>query len=193
MHVSRISWLEATVSSLVFTFAPFGVCRSAEAFYVGAQIPYTVVQGDFDNVHAPEVGGALGLGVTFGYWLTQRIAVEASWAVSKHHSAGTTIAVEELSLNGRYALLTDDSLEPYALLGYGRFTLGDSSLTFGGGGMKFGLGLDWDPRSKVSQGVVLVRSIPSYDKIEKSDGPVILNGSLRGDMTSLIYRIRYHF
>lgn len=193
MRAGYLKWFVTVVGCACFSLGSWGPARSAESFYLGAQVPYNVIQGDFDNTHAPEIDGALGLGVVLGYWLTQRIALEASWSVSKHHSAGTTIAVEEFSLNGRYALLSDRSVEPYALLGYGRFTLGDQSLTFGGRGMRFGLGLEWNPRSTVSQGVVLLRSTPSYDKIEKSDGPVILNGSLRGDMTSLIYSIRYHF
>jgi len=174
-------------------FGPSRPAPAAETFYVGAQLPYSVVQGDFDNSHAPEVDAGLGLGVSFGYWLLPKLALEVSWSVSKHKSAGATIGIEERSLSGRYLLSEDKSTQPYVLLGYGQFSLGDSSLTFGGRGFRFGLGFDSFLDPKFSLGAALVRSVPSYNKIEKSEGPATLVGGLRGDMTSLILNMKYHF
>jgi len=160
---------------------------------MGAQLPYSVIQGDFDNSHVPEAKAGLGLGVSFGYWLMPKLALEISWSVSKHNSTGATIDVQERSLNGRYLLSEDKTSQSYVLLGYGQFSLGDSSLTFGGRGVRFGLGFDSFLDPKFSLGAALVRSVPSYDKIEKSDGPASLVGGLRGDMTSLILSMKYHF
>ena len=84
-------------------------------------------------------------------------------------------------------------MQPYVLLGYGQFSIGDSSLTLGGSGIRFGVGFDSFLDPKLSLGAALVRSVPSYNRIEKGDGSAILVGSLRGDTTSLILNMKYHF
>jgi hypothetical protein len=188
-----IKRLPVVLCVVCVVFGPSRSAQGAETFYVGAQLPYSVIQGDFDNSHVPEAKAGLGLGVSFGYWLMPKVALEISWSVSKHNSAGATIDVQERSLNGRYLLSEDKPTQPYVLLGYGQFSLGDSSLTFGGRGFRFGLGFDSFLDPKFSLGAALIRSVPSYNKIEKSDGPVTLVGSLRGDMTSLILNMKYHF
>ncbi len=176
--------------------AAFGLYRSAQAeetFYIGAQLPYSVIQGDFDNTHFLDFGPGFGLGVLFGYQPLPRVAVEFSWSVSKHKAQGVTADLQERSLNGRYLFSDDKSMQPYVLLGYGRFSLGDSSLTLGGSGVRFGAGIDSFLAPKLSLGAALVRSVPSYNRIEKGDGSAILVGSLRGDTTSLILNMKYHF
>jgi hypothetical protein len=174
-------------------FGPYRSAQAAETFYVGVQLPYNVIQGDFDNTHLPEVSPGFGLGVSFGYQLMPRVAVDVNWSVSKMKTVGVTVDFQERSLNGRYLLSEDKSMQPYVLLGYGQFSFGDPSLTFGGRGVRFGVGFDSFLGPKLSLGAALVRSVPSYDRIEKSDGPVTLVGSLRGDTTSLILNMKYHF
>jgi len=63
----------------------------------------------------------------------------------------------------------------------------------GGKGVRFGLGFDSFLEPTFSLGAALVRSVPLYDKIEKSDAPVTLVGKLRGDTTSLILSMKHHF
>jgi hypothetical protein len=174
-------------------FGPYRSAQAAETFYIGAQLPYSFIQGDFDNTHFLDVGPGLGLGVLFGYQPMPRVAIEFNWSVSKHKVQGITIDVRERSLNGRYLFSDDKSMQPYVLLGYGQFSLGDSSLTLRGSGVRFGVGLDSFLNPKLSLGAALVRSVPSYNRIESSDGSVILIGSLRGDTTSLILDMKYHF
>ncbi len=171
----------------------YGSAQAAETFYVGAQLPYNMIQGDFDNVHFVDAGTGIGLGVLFGYQPMPRVAIEISWSVSKHKAQGVTFDFQERSLSGRYLFSDDKSMQPYVLLGYGQFSIGDNSLTLGGSGVRFGAGFDWFLDPKISLGAALVRSVPSYNRIEKSDSPVILVGSLRGDTTSLIFNMKYHF
>lgn len=169
-----------------------GLARAADTFYVGAQLPISLIQGDFDNTNAPKVDSGIGIGVLLGYWLAPTVALEMSLSQSNHKSAGATISFQEISLNLRYLLSENKSMQPYVLLGYGQYFLGDGSLTFGGTGVRFGLGFDSSFTSKLSWGAALIRSVPSYDKITKGDG-VTLVGSLRGDTTSLIFNIKNHF
>jgi hypothetical protein len=191
MHTARR--LPAAISAVLVALMCHPLAHAADTFYVSAQLPYNVIEGDFDNVHAPEVRTGVGIGVSLGYKLTPSFGLEIRWAVTKHDIGGATTDFRELSVNGRYLFLEDKSIRPYVMVGYGDYSLGDSSLTFGGRGPRFGLGFDSFINSNVSWGVALARAVPSYDKITKSDGPVVLTGSLRGDTTSLILDIKYHF
>jgi len=188
-----IKRLPAILPVVCAAFGLYGSAQAEETFYIGAQLPYSVIQGDFDNTHFLDFGPGFGLGVLVGYQPMPRVAIEVSWSVSKHKAQGVTADLQERSLSGRYLFSDDKSIQPYVLLGYGRFSLGDSSLTLGGSGVMFGVGFDSFLDPKLSLGAALVRSVPSYNRIEKNDGSAILIGSLRGDTTSLILNMKYHF
>lgn len=75
----------------------------------------------------------------------------------------------------------------------GAYTLGDSSLTFGGSGYNLGVGLDYYSSSKVSLGIALIQKFITYDEIVESDVPLTMNQNLNGDTTSIRFDATYHF
>jgi hypothetical protein len=162
-----------------------------EGLYLGVQLPYDDIQGDFDDNLAPSVDPGIGIGVIFGYGITSNIAFEIDLSSSSHSSAGATIDFTEVSLNAKYAFLAPQSVQPFLLLGFGGYTLGDNSLTFGGNGFNLGVGVDFYAMSKWSFGVGLIRKFITYDRIEKGD--VVLFQHLNGDTTTIRFDATYHF
>jgi len=72
-----------------------------EGFYLGLQIPYNTIGGDFDNVKMPEVDAGSGFGFIAGYGFSPAFSLELDWAGSGHSSAGANIGFGEFSLNGK--------------------------------------------------------------------------------------------
>lgn len=162
-----------------------------EGFYLGVQLPYDNIQGDFDNNLMPSVDPGLGIGLIAGYGITPNFSLEIDLSSSSHTSAGATIDFTEFSFDAKYAFLAPEPVQPYLLLGFGGYTLGDSSLTLGGNGYNLGVGVDFYTMSGWSFGLGLIRKIITYDRIEQ--GNVILLQNLNGDTTTLRFDATYHF
>lgn len=164
---------------------------ASQGLYLGLQLPYDDIQGDFDNNIAPSVDPGLGVGLIFGYGITPNFSLEIDLSSSRHSSAGATIDFNEFSLDAKYAFLAPQSVQPFLLAGFGGYTLGDSSLTFGGHGFNIGVGVDFYTRSKWSFGVGLIRKVITYDRIDK--GNAVLLQNLNGDTTTVRFDASYHF
>lgn len=164
-----------------------------EGFYLGGQIPYNMVRGDFDDKTMSKVDPGAGIGLIAGYGITSGLSLEIDWAGSSHKSGSSTIGLGEFSLNGKYNFLAASKLQPFIFAGIGAFALGDDSLMFGGKGYNLGVGADYYLSPKVSLGVGLIQKFITYDSIEKSSAPFVLLKDLNGDTTSIRFDISYHF
>lgn len=166
---------------------------ASEGFYLGGQIPYNMISGDFDDTGMPKVDPGSGIGIIAGYGITQNVSLEIDWSGSSHKSAGSQIGFGEFSLNGKFNIPISNETQPYLFFGAGSFALGDNSLTFGGSGYNLGVGSDFYINQHLSWGVALVRKFITYDKIIKSDVPLRMRGNLNGDTTSIRFDVTYHF
>jgi len=178
----------------VLVFLAAGIpAHAKEGFYIGLEIPYNKIEGDFDGKKAPIVDGGAGVGFIFGYGLTRGFSIELGWAGRGHKSVGSRIGFGEFSLNGKYAFDAAPNIQPFLFAGLGAFTLGDDSLTFGGSGYNLGLGLDLYSSAHVSWGIALIRKGITYDRVVKSNAPFTMTSDLNGDTTSLRFDVTYHF
>ena len=164
-----------------------------EGFYLGGQLPVNMIQGDFDGLHMPSVDMGAGLGLIVGQRFLSAAAVEIDWSFSRHTSGDATIDLGELSLNGKLYVNAPSTTEFYLYGGIGLFTLGDNSLLFSGSGYNLGLGLDHYLTSRLSMGIAAIRKIITYNRIEKSEQPATLVGTLNGDTNSIRFDLTYHF
>jgi hypothetical protein len=168
--------------------------RAGTGFYLGLQVPYNMIDGDFDGSNMPKVDPGFGIGLILGYSFDPRFALEIDWSGSGHKSEGANIGFGEFSLNMKFSMLTDSGqAHPFLFAGVGAFALGDKSLTFGGTGYNLGLGIDIPVAEKNTIGISLVRKIITYDEITKSDTPLTLVGDLKGDTTSIRLDFTHHF
>ena len=167
--------------------------RSGSGAYFGIQVPYNSIDGDFDGTNMPKVDPGIGFGLILGYHFNSQFGMELDWAGSRHNSEGADIGFGEFSLNMKFSFLPEETARPFLFAGIGAFTLGDSSLTFGGTGYNLGLGVDFQVGEQNSIGLALIRKIITYDEITKSDVPLTLVGDLKGDTTSIRFDFTHHF
>jgi outer membrane protein with beta-barrel domain len=162
-----------------------------EGLYLGVQLPYDDIRGDFDGNTMPTVDPGIGIGLIFGYGIGPNFSFEIDLSSSEHNSAGANIYFTEYSLDAKYAFLAPQSVQPFLLVGYGGYSLGDSSLTFGGTGYNLGVGVDFYAISNWSFGVGLIRKTITYDRVEKGNFALLQN--LNGDTTTIRLDATYHF
>lgn len=192
--MKKIGIAGTTVFCVILVFLATGVTAHAkEGFYLGLQIPFNKIGGDFDNQKAPAVKGGAGLGVIGGYGFTPAISLELDLAGTVHRQAGDDIGFGEFSLNGKYAFEAAPDIQPFLFLGIGSFTLGNDNLTYGGRGYNVGVGMDFYPSSHLSLGVALIGKIIKYDRVVKGTRPASQTGDLNGETTSLRLDATYHF
>jgi len=167
--------------------------RKRSGMFLGVQIPYNMINGDFDGTTMPKVDSGTGFGLILGYSFNPQFGMEIDWAGSGHNSEGADIAFGELSLNMKFSFVAEGTARPFLFAGIGAFTLGDSSLTFGGTGYNLGFGVDFQVGDANTIGLALIRKIITYDEIVKSDTPLTLVGDLKGDTTSIRFDFTHHF
>jgi len=167
--------------------------RKGSGVYLGFQIPYNMIDGDFDGTTMPKVDSGIGFGLILGYSFNPQFGMEIDWAGSGHNSEGADITFSELSLNMKFSFVPKGTAHPFLFAGIGAFTLGDSSLTFGGTGYNLGIGVDFQVADTNTIGLALIRKIITYDEIVKSDAPLTLVGDLKGDTTSIRFDFTHHF
>jgi hypothetical protein len=167
--------------------------RKGSGAYLGFQIPYNMIGGDFDGTTMPKVDSGTGFGLILGYSFNPQFGMEIDWAGSSHNSEGADIGFGEFSLNMKFSFLPEGTAHPFLFAGIGSFTLGDNSLMFGGTGYNLGFGVDFQVAETNTIGLALIRKIITYDKIVKSDTPLTLVGNLKGDTTSIRFDFTHHF
>lgn len=178
----------------ILVFLAAGITAHArEGYFLGLQIPFNKVGGDFDNQKAPDVKGGTGLGLIAGYGFTPAFSLELDLAGTGHRQAGAHISFREFSLNGKYAFEATPHLQPFLFLGIGSFRLGDNNLMYGGLGYNVGIGMDYYSSPHLSWGIALIGKIIKYDRVVKGSKPDSVTGNLNGGTSSLRLDVSYHF
>lgn len=175
------------------------VASAKEGFYIGGQIPYNMVKGDFDDTTWPKLKSGAGFGLIAGYTFPINLAVEVDYAASRHQSDSKWITgsagLAEFSLNGKYSFMTTE-LQPYILAGVGSFATGQFVSTTGsfillGTGYNLGVGADYYVSPNVSIGAGIIQKFITYTKTDNSS--VTLSKDIKGDTTSVRFDVAYHF
>lgn len=144
------------------------MANAKEGFYLGAQIPYNMIGGDFDGNTMPKNDAGAGIGLIAGYAFIPSFALEIDYSATSHkwNSGGQS----------------------------GTIGLGELSLMLGGTGYNLGIGADYYVSPNVSIGAGLMREIITYNKILESDTPgAVLLKDIKGDTTSIRFDAAYHF
>ncbi len=187
------------VFCLMMLVAMASVASAKEGFYIGGQIPYNMVKGDFDDTTGPKLKSGAGFGLIAGYTFPINLAVEVDYAASSHQSDSTgltgSVALAEFSLNGKYSFMTTE-LQPYILAGVGSFAMGkfDSSagsFILSGTGYNLGVGADYYVNPNISIGAGIIQKFITFTKTDNSN--VTLSKNIKGDTTSIRFDVTYHF
>lgn len=187
------------VVSLMMLVAMASMASAKEGFYIGGQIPYNMVKGDFDDTNGPKLKSGTGFGLIAGYTFPINLAVEVDFSRSSHQTDSTgftgSVALAEISLNGKYSFMTTD-LQPYILAGIGSFAMGSfdtpaGSFILSGTGYNLGLGADYYVSPNISIGAGIIQKFITYTK---TDNPLVtLSKDIKGDTTSVRFDVAYHF
>ena len=192
--MKKIGIAGTTVFSVILVFLATGATTHAkEGPYLGLQVPFNKINGDFDNIKATAVKGGTGLGLIAGYGFTPAVSLELDLAGTGHRSGDANVRFREFSLNGKYAFEASPHVQPFLFFGIGAFTLGNDSVTYGGRGYNAGLGMDYYSSPHLSWGVALIGKIIKYDRVLKGTKPASVTGNLNGETTSLRLDVTYHF
>lgn len=188
---------------LMMLVAMASVASAKEGFYIGAQIPYNTIGGDFDGKTISKYDPAAGLGLLAGYTFPINLAVEVDIARSAHSwkydtslatYSGTDVFTE-VSLNGKYSFVVSNEFQPYLFAGIGSFAISgkdlatDKTETLSGTGVNAGVGADYYFTPNVSAGLGVIQKFITYDKY--SGGTLIKN--IKGDTTTVRFDVGYHF
>ena len=184
---------------LMMLVATASVASAKEGFYIGAQVPYNMIGGDFDYKTAPKYDPGTGIGLIAGYTFPINLAVEVDVARSTHSwkSSGYTgtDALAEISLNGKYSFIVSNEFQPYLLAGVGSFVIStkdwatNNTETLSGTGVNAGVGADYYFTPNVSAGLGVIQKFITYDKWSAGT----LNKNIKGDTTSIRFDVAYHF
>jgi hypothetical protein len=178
---------------ILVCLAPGVTAHAREGFFLGLQVPFNKINGDFDNQKAPAVKGGTGLGIIGGYGFSPNVSLELDLAGTGHKQAGDKIGFGEFSLNGKYAFEASPHVQPFLFFGIGSFTLGNNNLRYGGTGYNAGIGMDYYTTSHLSWGAALIGKFVKYDRVLKGTKPASATGNLNGETTSLRFDATYHF
>jgi len=159
--------LVLAVLLMVFVASPV---MAKEGFYLGAFIPNNTISGD---AGAGTSSGS-GWGLRVGNGLNRYLAIEGNYSTTSHDSVDLKGLAVDLKLN--FPLTTLDSaqvmsLEPYILIGYTHYEIGDST-TFKSDGLQYGIGIELYLFKELSVNVGLTKSAVSFDTSPKLDGTV---------------------
>lgn len=149
-------------------------------FYIGLNVPYNTIGGDFDGkrimvsiddlILVPKIDSNFGWGVTLGT-RSEKGAIELNYVRSKHDGTWMGLKGESVfnmvSVDFKGFFLTDKPIQPFLLygIGYSRLVVKDGSVnekgdvgdgTFSGLGANLGAGLAYyiHPRFSVHGGII---------------------------------------
>jgi hypothetical protein len=171
-----------TVLLLVLNAAPV---VAKDGFYLGVNVQFNDISGD---INSPEsVNPDNGLGLCGGFGLNQYLAIEVGIWRSKHDmknggqptdlKAGTIDLKAKLPLTGSY-------IEPYLLVGAGRYTIEQNGNTSYGKGGRIGIGMDMYLSPKLSLNVGYTLNNVTFANSGQDIG---------GKISTTYFGLTYHF
>lgn len=189
-----------------------------EGIYLGLDVPYTMIEGDFDGYSAligtqdaiaiPLIKGAFGIGLTIGVGFGEASAVELKATDTIHNVEwlGSHGDAEHrtLGLLFKHSFLTSETFQPHITYGFTYNALilkdaandtfgniGDAKLT--GYGIDLGAGLDHYVSPHYSIGLTLLYHLVKYSHAEGIQESGKIEHGLNGNGLGVVVGGKYHF
>ncbi len=186
---------------------------AAQGFYLGIDLLYNTIGGDFNGVNEPEVDPGGGVGVIVGYAFTPAIALQANLNTSAHNtnftnnSSTVNARYREYIIGLKYNFLSEQKLQPFIRGGWGVFLFDTGKGFFDTGmddefgtGFDIGAGIDYYVRPQCSIGGGVDYKFVDYVSTSETSfnsspgGSVNTNTShTHGNTFSLNINAVYHF
>ena len=135
-----VTLMSLTAVLLLFVAASAG---AIEGFYLGANVQFNDISG---GINSPEtVNSGNGRGLRGGFGLNRNFAIEAGIWKTKHTPAngGNAANLEAGTLDLKIGFpLSGSHIEPYFLVGAGRYTIEQNKISSDGKGGRIGIGMD---------------------------------------------------
>ncbi|MBI3804057.1 MAG: porin family protein [Nitrospirae bacterium] len=188
---------------VIALLAGVNLAEAKEGFYLGGELLYNSIDGDFDGTKGPDSDNGGGIGLILGYGLTPGFSLEIDWNASVHTAEvvrGATPSDAGLGafiLALKYNFLSHQPLQPFLRAGIGGYAFivkdprGDLKLT--GSGFDLGGGVDYYVAPHFSIGAGVSRRFIEYRKIDFLGRKANLSPKISGDTTSLEVDFIYHF
>jgi len=189
-----------------------------EGFYLGLNIPYTTVGGDFDGsssltgtqeaIALPVIKGAFGVGAVAGLGIGESFSVEINVADTVHnvewlgsHGDGDQ---RSLGLLFKYSFLTTETIQPFLTTGitYNELILKDAAISLSGStgdatltgwGIDFGIGGDHYFTPHISAGGTVVYHLIEYNYAKGIHESGSIDNDVNGSGLGVIFNTAYHF
>ncbi|MDH4162026.1 MAG: porin family protein [Nitrospirota bacterium] len=153
-------------------------------FYLGVNMLFNDISGEINSPEVLDAGNGLGLRAGFG--LNRYLALEgAIWKTEHDRTGGGSTDLKAGTLDLKLNLpLSGSNIEPYVLVGFGRYTLETGSASVNGTGTQFGIGMDIYLFPELSFNAGLTRRNITFDTPGTDED---------GKVTSLDFGFTYHF
>lgn len=186
--------------------------------YVGLQLPFETIDGDFDGTSGlvsssdtiilPEIDSAAGLGLLVGISPVPQLDFEAALSSVSHDAqwggAPGDVTHQTLGVTARIHFRMADYIQPHlsAGLGFHRLVVEDGSQdvfgavgdgVFTGMGLDLGAGLSGYLTRNVSAGATLVYHFIRYTEAEGVRESGTVSPAVNGDGVGVIFRVVYYF
>jgi hypothetical protein len=189
-----------------------------EGFYLGLNVPYTTVQGDFDGsseltgtqeaIAIPVIKGAFGIGVVAGIGIGESFAIEIAASDSVHnvewlgaHGNGDQ---RSLALLLKHSFLRTETIQPFITYGitYNQLNLKDAAVnlsgsigdaTLTGWGIDFGVGGDHYFTPYISAGGTVVYHLVEYKSAKGINESGSIDNGVNGSGLGVVLSAAYHF
>lgn len=156
-----------------------------EGFYLGVNMLFNDISGD---INSPEwINSGNGLGLRGGFGLNRYLAIEAGIWKTKHDlkSSGNAADLKAGTLDLKINFpLSGSHIEPYLLVGYGKYTLEQNGFSEDGKGGRIGIGMDIYLFPELSFNAGLTRNNVTFTHAGQDKD---------GKITSLDFGVTYHF
>ena len=195
--------LVALFSGLLLTGRVSAV-SAAQGFYLGGDILYSMIAGDFNGVDGPEADPGAGFGLVVGYGFTPAFSFQIDWNATVHDSQVVTGdptsdgGFGAFILGFKLSFQVDQPFQPFLHLGWGSFAfvmddpaIGDVELT--GTGFDIGIGADYYTNPNFSFGFGVSRRFIDYDELKIFGNTGSLSPEVKGDSTTIDLNFVYHF
>jgi len=169
--------------ALLLFLAPPAVAK--DGFYLGINVLFNNISGDINTPDNIDAGNGLGLHGGFG--LNRYLAIEVGIWKTKHANryGGSAADLEAGTIDLKVNLpLVDSHIEPYLLIGAGRYTIEQNRLSLDGKGGRTGIGMDIYLFPDISLNVGFTRSTVTF-----THNSVDMDGRI----TTMDFGISYHF
>ncbi|MEK6743770.1 MAG: outer membrane beta-barrel protein [Nitrospirota bacterium] len=170
------------VALLVLNGAP---AAAKDGFYLGVNVLFNDISGDLDTSANVEAGHGMGLHGGFG--LNRYLAIEAGYWKTKHANrySGSAADLEAGTIDIKINFpLVESHIEPYLLVGAGRYTIEQNRLSEDGKGGRIGIGMDIYLFPDISCNVGFTRNNVTFTRN---------SADLDGRITTMDFGITYHF